>query len=249
MYFTDYLTPKSKSAHEDRILDISTLKLNHLKTTSHIANIDWRNVCLIWYIGNKRFPTLILDRQQGLYAIPAKPSTLMKQLMNMRPLGCKRTMMAAAKHVGVNNYVPTVQGEFCMSPLKSVDGKEQSWLALHHIDDYTIGNRSDNSLVQFRDCHEKVLIPTTHRFIFNREKDWTAIMKFQQTILNTIKATFAGVKTSATEISQYQAFTSEVREFELEAVEEWTEKVLRYVGFDEQTLAPTLKELMKEFDS
>ncbi|WP_268913507.1 competence protein ComK [Lentilactobacillus sp. SPB1-3] len=249
MRFSHYLSQLAKQYHENHIVDMKRIKLNHIEGKARATDIDWRNVCMLWHLGNSRYPTAILDRQQGLYAVPDKPSNLIKQLLDRRPLGCRRITTAITKHAGVKNYVPNVQGNFCISPLKSEDGKEQSWIALHQIDQYKVGNQVDTSLVQFKGCKELVSLPTTHNFIHKREQDWFAIKEFQQTILNTVKASFDAKAISNFELVQYQDITAEVRKFEQEAIAEWTAKVLKYVGFDEQTLAPKLDELMKEFEA
>lgn len=170
MKLRNTLTTAGRKIHQDKI-DISQLKLSHIKTHYDQPQMDWKNMLMIVPIPNRKYKSIVLDKSRGFYALKQSPDQLIDYFKKEHPLACPRTLRELANFVGIKNYVPFVTGDVKFSPLKTnKECNNRSWISVSLIDSCFPELRNHCS-INFDGVDELILVDHTQRFVEQRIQD------------------------------------------------------------------------------
>lgn len=182
MKLRNTLTTAGIKVHQEKI-DISQLKLSHIKTHYDQPQMDWKNMLMIVPIPNKRYKSIVLDRARGLYALKQSPDQLIDYFKKEHPLACPRTLRELANFVGIKNYIPFVTGEVKFAPLKTnKECHNRAWVSVSPMSSCfpELGN---NCSIHFDGVDELVLVDQTHHFVEQRVQDTIKLSGAQESYL------------------------------------------------------------------
>lgn len=173
-------------------IKVSNIKNHHLNKHTNGANINWSTTCMLIGTTASTYRTIVVDTDQGMYAVKPTPRQLLNQLSNINPLMDFNTVTRLEEHLGIKEYRPFACASTCFTPLKKIEGCPTSYLALHQIHSQSIGRVPNTIEIHFNDCDVPYSLDISHHFLHQRELDHHNILLHQEKLLDYFKSPFEG---------------------------------------------------------
>lgn len=187
MLLIESITPKWQHLYESSLIQTATIKNHHLK--HHVKSINWKTICMLIGTDSKQYPTFVIDSNHGIYAVKQTPQQIISELDHDNPLIGSGFLFQLTDFMKINKYRPISCGKLNFAPLKTTNGIT-SYIALHQIQDYHVGQHTSKTTVIFNNIETEVEIDVSEYFMHQRSEDFHRIRLAQEHLIDYINTLY-----------------------------------------------------------
>lgn len=125
MNIQEQFTQQGIKVHQNAI-NMAELKLHHVKKQLKSYEPNYLNILALIRLDSNRRRTVIVDKRQGLIAVPESPTKILKTMTRKLEIVSPWFMRLMSELTKIHGYRPYVYGGLSFSPLKTDENGCQS---------------------------------------------------------------------------------------------------------------------------